>query len=236
MMKLATIGLTSEQAEAVASMLHEVEAATKTESEAVVEKSRSKARERVQRWRKKRSETQCNVTERNETSRNGLRARDARGDVKQNNLEIPKEDKKDNSAAKPLSDLSSFKAELAPILSAERIDALVELRRKKKAIINQNAGKLLAKALCACPDVGEAADEMVLRNWTSVKPEWLSSRQSTAPPTHAPPRERTILDVLNERIERADNERLQPATIDGEYEIGSSPSANLHFLANAARR
>ena len=49
--KLATLGLSGEQAEAVADMLSEVEAATKEASEAVIEKSRSKVRARVQKWR-----------------------------------------------------------------------------------------------------------------------------------------------------------------------------------------
>lgn len=181
MMKLATIGLSAEQAEAVASMLSEVEAATKTDSEAVVEKSRSKARERVQRWRENKA---GNVTERNETQRNGLCASDARGDVKQNNLEIPNS-KKQEDADKPRSDLSGFKAELAPILNQERIDGLVSIRRKKKAPLTPYAGRLLVKALQGCGDVNVAADEMIVRNWTSIKPEWLEARnssRSTGPP------------------------------------------------------
>lgn len=181
MMKLATIGLSAEQAEAVASMLSEVEAATKSESEAVVEKSRTKARERVQRWREKNA---GNVTERNETQRNGLRGGDARGDEKQNNLEIPNP-KKDNSSAKPRVDQQAFRAKLSSILDAPRIDALCAVRRKKGATFSEHAGTLLVKALTACPSVVEAADEMILRNWTSVKPEWLeATRRSNqqAPP------------------------------------------------------
>lgn len=51
MMKLATIGLSVEQAEAVASMLSEVEAATKTESESSIEARRSADRARAKRRR-----------------------------------------------------------------------------------------------------------------------------------------------------------------------------------------
>lgn len=67
LMRLATLGLDIERAEAVAQMLSDVENATRTEAEAVVEKSRTKARERVQRWREKQA---GNVTERNTTQRN----------------------------------------------------------------------------------------------------------------------------------------------------------------------
>lgn len=212
MMKLATIGLSTEQAAAVASMLSEVEAATKIESEAVVEKSRSKARERVQRWREKNN---GNVTERNETQRNGLRAGDARGDVKQINIDTSKEEKKDKSAAKPLSDLAGFKAELEQVLSPERVEAIVDLRRKKKAPLTPHAGKLLVKALSACPDIGAAADEMVIRNWTGIKPEWLSSRQSQAPPlTPHQQRHQAAIDAFDRRLGVKRDDEFTGNTLD----------------------
>jgi len=65
MAKLATLGLTDEQAEVVAGMLCEVEEATATQAEAVVERSRAKARDRMAKWR----ETHKNdVTERHVAS------------------------------------------------------------------------------------------------------------------------------------------------------------------------
>ena len=51
MAKLATMGLSEEQAVAVASMLTEVEEATAAQAEAAAEITRSKARARVQKWR-----------------------------------------------------------------------------------------------------------------------------------------------------------------------------------------
>lgn len=231
MMKLATIGLSVEQAQAVASMLSEVEAATKVESEAVVEKSRSKARERVQKWREKNS---GNVTERNVTQRNDLRASDARGDVKQNNLEIPNSKKEDN-ADKPLSDLSGFKAALQPVITPERIDAVVAHRRKKKAGVTAHTGKLLASALNACPDANAAADEMVLRNWTSVKPEWLSSGNQRGQPPPQPAR-KTLIDVIDERQERRNASIFDSLrTIDHEPD-GSGSSPIVRFPTDASRR
>jgi hypothetical protein len=77
---------------------------------------------------------------------------------------------------KPVSDLGGFKDELSTVISTDRIDAIVGQRRKKKAAVTQHAGRLLANNLRECPNPNEAADEMILRNWTSVKPEWLEPR------------------------------------------------------------
>lgn len=62
--KLATLGLSEAQAEAVAGMLTDVECATKGEADAVLEKGREKVRARVQKWRAKQPVTLPNVTER----------------------------------------------------------------------------------------------------------------------------------------------------------------------------
>jgi hypothetical protein len=53
MMKLATLGLSAAQAEAVAGMLSDVEAATAAVAETTVEKGREKARARWQKWKDK---------------------------------------------------------------------------------------------------------------------------------------------------------------------------------------
>lgn len=103
------------------------------------------------------------------------------------NEDISKEERKKDSAAKPRGDLDAFKSELSSILDSDRIEALVAVRRKKGATFSAHAGALLVNALKACPNAAAAADEMVLRNWTGVKPEWLESRvtphqRSTAPP------------------------------------------------------
>ncbi|WP_234907322.1 YdaU family protein [Rhizobium rhizogenes] len=102
------------------------------------------------------------------------------------------------ASAKPKSDVEEFKAVLLPLLDAERLDAICKVRRKKGATFSAHAGKLLVGALTACPNVVAAADEMILRNWTSVKPEWLSGRQSQAqaPPARSP----SITDVLKQQV------------------------------------
>lgn len=99
LMKIATIGLSEEQAMAVAEMLSVVEKATEETCNAVVETSREKARERVQRWREKQK---CNVTERNETSRNATkRLTRVEDNNKTNNLEDISSLRSDNISIKP---------------------------------------------------------------------------------------------------------------------------------------
>lgn len=100
-----------------------------------------------------------------------------------------KEERKKDSAAKPRGDLDAFKGELSSILDPARVDAIVAVRRKKGATMTAHAGSLLVSALRACPDPCTAADEMVLRNWTGIKPEWLEnrSRQQGPPPGNRKP-------------------------------------------------
>ncbi|RVJ72214.1 hypothetical protein [Sinorhizobium medicae] len=90
------------------------------------------------------------------------------------------------SKQKSKQDVEGFKAAIATVLDADRVEAICTVRRKKGAVFTAHAGKLLVDALTACPDPASAADEMVLRNWTSVKPEWLDRngrQQSRGPPT-----------------------------------------------------
>lgn len=208
--KLAAAGLSHEQMALVLEIIEEQERAHAEAEEA----RKSVARDRVNRWRERQKEgvTLQKVTE---TQRNGLRAGDARGDVKQINIDTSKEEKKDKSAAKPLSDLAGFKAELEQVLSPERVEAIVDLRRKKKAPLTPHAGKLLVKALSACPDISEAADEMVIRNWTGIKPEWLSSRQSQAPPMTAHQRRhQDAIDAFDRRLGVKRDDEFTGNTLD----------------------
>lgn len=89
--KLAALGLSHEQMAGVLEIFEEEDEARK-----------SKARERVQKWREKKNVTQCNVTERNKTSRNvtvGLtRVED---NNKTNNLEDISSLRSDNISIKP---------------------------------------------------------------------------------------------------------------------------------------
>jgi hypothetical protein len=169
--KLAALGLSTDQMAGVLEIM-----------EADAETRKSKARARVQKWRDKQPR---NVTKHNEPLPNiseRLTGGDARGeDNPLTKNSTGKEEKKDTLPSARVA-LDAFKAELAPILDAERIEALCAVRRKKGATFSAVAARGLAKALRACPNPTEAADEMVLRNWTGIKPEWLENRRANGPP------------------------------------------------------
>lgn len=184
--KLAALGLTHDQ---MAGVLEIIEADAETRKE--------KARARVQRWReKKRDETPRNVTERNVTQQDGSREGVTRVEDNLLTKKISGKEEKKESAAKPRG-VDDFIAELSPILDAERIDALVAVRRKKGATFSALAGRSLAKALRSWPNVNEAADEMVLRNWTGFKPDWMAKR-STGPPS----KPKSIGDIFRDDAKR----------------------------------
>lgn len=132
-----------------------------------------------------------------------------------------KENKKDSAAA-PRSDLADFRSELSAILDHDRIEALVAVRRKKGATMTGNTGRLLVAAIRRCSQSpAEVADEMALRNWTGVKPEWLEpksppQRQANGPPRNDLDRMNAALDSL---ISGQPNEPdIHPRTIDASFE------------------
>lgn len=171
--------------------------------------------DRVRQDRKRQADKSRDVTLRHSDG-SLMRERDTRGDVKQNNLEIPNSKKEEDVADKPRSDLGCFKAELAPLLNQERVDAIVSLRRKKKATMNAYSGRLLAKALKACADINTAADEMIVRNWTSIKPEWLEARNSSRPT--GPPKPESDWA----RYQREGTEALERSVYGDQHEQPSS--------------
>lgn len=85
------------------------------------------------------------------------------------------------SKQKSKQDVEGFKVAISTVLDVDRVEAICTVRRKKGAVFTAHAGKLLVDALTACPDPASAADEMVLRNWTSVKPEWLDRNGRRSP-------------------------------------------------------
>lgn len=160
--------------------------AFEAQQEALNEQNKEKARERWRRW--KANQTVANVGKRLQTTTNDSCEGVTRGEDNLQTKKISGQEEKKDSAAKPRVDLDAFRAELFPILDTERIDALIAVRRKKGATMTPHAGRLLAKALRQCPNPCAAADEMVLRNWTGIKPEWLESRSSAPRQSTDPPR------------------------------------------------
>jgi len=144
-----------------------------------------KAKQRA-RWHKHQEKKQAaNVSQREQTIANVPRGGDARVEDKTLNLENKQEGKeeKKGAASASSSDLTDFQNALSEVLDPELIATIVQSRRQKRAAINGNTGRLLSKALSRCPDPRAAAEEMAVRGWTSVKPEWLKNDQ----PVRAPP-------------------------------------------------
>jgi len=109
---------------------------------------------------------------------------------------------------------------LSDVLDADRCKAVLDHRKSKRAKNTDYAIKLLADQLKACPDPNAAADEMILRNWTTVKPEWLErdKQRAQAPPrqsAHAERHERAM-QILSESIASRSrgNEPVGENTID----------------------
>jgi len=82
--------------------------------------------------------------------------------------------------------------------------------------------------------ISKSGKDAAKLDWQATWRNWMRNVSKTVRPHgQAPPREKTILDVLNERIQRADHDQH---TIDGEFEPGAGNPSNLHFLADAAGR
>lgn len=104
-------------------------------------------------------------------------------------------------------DVDAFRAELSQLLDADLIETLIQSRRNKRAAINGNAGGLLVKALGRCPDARAAAEEMAVRGWTSVKPEWLVNSvpvRGSPPSTPKPPSQAEIFGMIGARYAAED--------------------------------
>jgi hypothetical protein len=182
MVDLATIGLTPEQARAVASMLARVEQATASESEEGKEKARA-------RWRKWKESQQTNVSKRLQTTANvskRLVSGDARVEDKTSNLDIEpqKEERKQDAPAR---DVSDFKAELAE-LDTDRLTALIKHRRSKRGQITGLSARLFREAAENCGlSLSQAVDTCIDRNWITLKPEWLNKPQARGSPPQKEP-------------------------------------------------
>lgn len=181
MAKLATMGLSEEQAVAVASMLTEVEEATAAQAEAAAEISRAKARARVQKWR---DAHPSNVTERNVTLQSVTKRLVGEGapvEDKSLTTEIEPQESKNSAPASP-----SPREHLETVLDAEHAEGVLQHRKSIKAPLTQRSAKLLAKELGKCPDPNAAADTMMLRGWRGFEASWLANPPQRAGPVSRP--------------------------------------------------
>lgn len=210
-MRMATLGLSEEQAKAVADMLTTVEAATKGEADKLIEQSRAKVRDRVQRWR---DAKRGNVTKRSETSQSvtsRLTSGGAPVEDKTSNSDIEPQDKKQNTAARGVSE---FKAKLSPLLDADLLDAFVAVRKAKRgALTGYAAGIFINDAERCGMSVPEAATECVRSSWITVKPEYFSGRPRASPPPGKPRSIQEAAYAFNAKMEQAS--AISAETIEG---------------------
>lgn len=62
---------------------------------------------------------------------------------------------------------------LLEVLDHEHAVGLMDHRKAKKAPLTPLATKILLKQLRLCPNPNEAVEEMINRNWTGLKAEWM---------------------------------------------------------------
>ncbi len=169
------------------------------QKDAAADASREKARARVAKWR---SNQAGNVTERSETSRNGLRAH---SETKPKDI--------DNSKKQTPSDVADFKAAFAGVCDAGRVEAIIKHRRTKRGqITGHSAALFIADAKAAGLSVADAIDTCISRNWITVKADWLAPSQRGSPPG----KPRTVLDALNALNTRMEQANANSAeTIEG---------------------
>jgi hypothetical protein len=177
MAKLATLGLSEEQAIAVASMLTEVEEATAGQAEAGKEKARA-------RWRRWKEGHSTNVSKRLQTTANvskQLVRGDARVEDKTSSSEIEPHQEESKKDA-PKGDVEGFKAGLAPDVSPDLIAEFIKVRRKKRGALTAFAASLFREdAAKVGMSVAEAAKECVRSSWITVKPEYFAGRPRAGP-------------------------------------------------------
>lgn len=226
--RLSTIVRALVMAQATPEMILAAVEAAEGETENALEKRRASDRERQARRRHVTSRD-VTVTPRDIgiSQQNLAPAPAAPAEFKQLDSESNNEKgRKKDSAPKALSGVDAFRHELEPVLDAERIEALCAVRRAKKAAFSGPAGKGIARNLMKCPDPIAAADEMILRGWVGIKPEWLENHSR-----YQPPRERTILDAIDEKLEKHDD----PFAAYTNGAAGENPTADLRFIASAKR-
>lgn len=211
LVRMATLGLSADQARAVGEMLSAVEGATKAESEKVIEDGREKGRARWRRWK----ENHSNVSEHEQTLANAdkhSRAGDTRGLDKTSIQRIePQEDKKTSRAQ---SDVAAFKSALAGDVDPVTLDEFVKVRRKKRGALTGFAANLFREDALACSlTPQQAARECVRSSWITVKPEYFASRQRAGPSLDRPKTPASVAADILRKMELSDADT--PAKIEG---------------------
>lgn len=182
--QLATLGLSQEQAEKVANMLAAVESATKGEAEIGIERSREKARARLQKWKAKQPE---NVSKRSETSPNVFNGSRAGVTRVENNLLtkkiIDQKERKKETRAGAL--VVSSEAELTDAgVEAETLNAWKGVRKEKRSgpISKPVVDALRREAAKAGLTLQQVVTICCERGWQGFKADWLIEARASGPP------------------------------------------------------
>lgn len=66
----------------------------------------------------------------------------------------------------------------AGVLDDDTAREVIDYRKRmgKRYALTERSAKMLAKNLARCPDPVAAAEEMIVRGWQSIKPEWIRKR------------------------------------------------------------
>lgn len=212
-MRMATLGLSEEQAKAVADMLTVVESATAATFEATIEAGKEKGRER---WRKWKAGQGANDSKRLQTTANDsqqlTRDRVTRVEDKSQTTEIEPQPKKNTP-----NDVAAFKAALSGVCDADRVEAIIKHRRTKRGQITGHAAKLFIRDAEACGlTVPQAVDTCISRNWITVNADWLKPNQRGSPPA----KPRTTADVAADLLHSMETANADPAAeIERDYPL-----------------
>lgn len=187
--------------------------ATEAANEHAMEVSRDKTRARVAKWREKKG---SNVTDGVVTVTNGLRAGDARVEVKTSNLDIEPQEKKQTAQSARVGDLQEFRSALSPLVDAERLESYVKHRKAKRGQLTGHAARLFLADAAACSmSPAEAVDACISRNWITVKPEYFAGRSRAPPPLQKP---ETTRDVGTRLLAEMRSANGQPGTSDSRHQ------------------
>lgn len=103
------------------------------------------------------------------------------------------------------SDLDEFKAEF-PELDADRLNAIVKLRRSKRGQLTGHAAKLFRRDAEACGlSLADAVDTCISRNWITVKAEWLDSPKGRANAPPPRPKPKSVGDMFADQARQMMN-------------------------------
>lgn len=133
-----------------------------------------------------------------------------------------------NTTAK---DLGEFRDALAS-LGSDRLDAMVKVRKAKKAPLNAYAARLFIKAAANCElSVEEAADMCIERNWLTVKPDWIKPQTRGSPSQPDAGKPRNIFEASTAIL--AELREAEHGTQPDPY--GGRLEQNVRYLAAAKR-